>query len=140
MGRDETQQAICPIPPRASAIFGSRAVKRLKKVPKSTQFLAARQKNGPTKPRVNGFPGSRAVKQLHKASPGDSVFMNEGALRETKKLSKGGTRHGDCRRISQARKSNIEHDCSNYDSAHAALWRIFSLGYGDGVSGSISLQ
>ena len=66
--------------------------------------------------------------------------MNEGVLRETKKFSKGGTRHGDCWHISQAGKSNIEHECSNYDSAHAALGRIFSLGYGDGVSGSISLQ
>ena len=51
VGRDETQQAICPRKPRASAIFGSRAVKWLKK-----------------------------------ASPGDSVFMNEDVLRETKKL------------------------------------------------------
>ena len=51
VGRDEAQQAICPM-----------------------------------KSPENGFSDSRAVKWIKKASPGDGVSMNEGVLRETKKL------------------------------------------------------
>ena len=84
-GREAMEDFIRPIPSRKAGKFGrihaKSAIRRL-----VVGRDEAQQAICPTKPPESDFSGGRTVKWTHKASSGDSVFMNEGVLRETKKL------------------------------------------------------
>ena len=58
VGRDETQQAICPMKSRASAISGSRAVKWLNKAPSQCNFRQPGSKMAQQSPEPVQFPAA----------------------------------------------------------------------------------